>query len=251
MRCLKSKTGLAVSKAFEDILKEGRIPVKLQTDQGSEFYNRHFQRLLNQYGIVHFSTANETKASVVERFNRTLKSNMWRYLTSVNSRKYINVIDELINTYNNTYHRSIKTTPASVNKDNEKDVFRTLYKTTSKKPLVFKFKVGEKVRICKQRGIFRKGYEQTFTDEFFTVTQCVARDPPVYKLTDLAGETVKGTFYEQELQQVLIDKNKIFKIEKILKRKEAGPKSTVFVKWLGWPENFNSWIPEKDIIDLQ
>lgn len=250
VRCLKNKTGPAVSNAFKDILNEGRIPVKLQTDDGTEFYNKHFRKILDQYKIVHFSTSNETKASVVERFNRTLKSRMWRYLTSVNSRRYIDVIDDLINSYNHTYHRSIKTTPASVNEDNAKEVFQILYKSQPQKPLVFRFNVGDKVRISKQRGVFRKGYEQTFTDEFFTITQRIYRDPPVYKLEDQAGEALKGTFYEQELQLVLIDENKTFKIEKILDRKRSGKRNLCFVKWVGWPDKFNSWVPATDIVNL-
>lgn len=168
----------------------------------------------------------------------------------MNSRRYIDVVDDLITAYNNTYHRSIKTTPSSVNKDNEKAVFEALYKTRTKKPILFKFDVGANVRISKQRGVFRKGYEQCFTDEIFTVTRRIARDPPVYKLQDLAGDAVRGSFYEQELQQVLVDKNKTFKIEKILDRRGSGQKAEVFVKWLGWPGKFNSWIAAKDIVDL-
>ncbi len=110
--------------------------------------------------------------------------------------------------------------------------------------------MGDKVRISKLRGVFRKGHEQTFTDEFFTITERIARDPPVYKLVDCAGEPVKGTFYEPELQLVIVDKNKFFKIEKKLARKKPGRKKMVLVKWLGWPEKFNSWVSEKQLVHL-
>lgn len=250
VRPLKSKSAAAVTDSFRDILAEGRIPDKLQTDRGTEFYNQTFKKLTDKHGIIHFSTGNETKASVVERFNRTLKTRMWRYLTSVNSRRYIDVIDELVKGYNNAYHRSIKTTPASVNKNNEKSVLMALYKTKSLKYPVFKFNIGDKVRISKHRGTFRKGYEQSYTDEYFIVTQRLARTPAVYKLKDLAGEDLTGTFYEQELQRILVDKTKTFKIEKILDRRGVGEKSQVLIKWLGWPDKFNSWIPSKNVVDL-
>lgn len=251
VQCLQNKSAGVVTNAFKNILSQGRVPARLQTDKGTEFYNKQFQRVLSRYEIKHFSTSNETKACVVERFNRTFKTRMWRYLTSVNSRRYVDIIEDLVEAYNRTHHRSIKMPPASVNKDNEKIVFNNLYKLKPQKKVSFKYRVGDTVRISKLRGVFRKGYEQTFTDEYFIITERIARDPPVYKLADCGGEVLKGTFYDPELQQVIIDKNKVFKIEKILDRKKSGRKSQVLVKWLGWPEKFNSWVSDKDIVTAQ
>lgn len=251
VRCLKNKTGAVVTNSFKEILHEGRIPHKVQTDEGKEFYNAAFQNLLEQYKIHHFSTSNETKASVVERFNRTFKTRMWRFLTSVNSRRYIDAIPDLVTAYNSSYHRSIKMPPSAVNKNNEKAVFINLYKLKPPAPAPFKFQVGDTVRISKHRGLFRKGYEQTFTDEFFTIVKLISRTPPVYKLKDISGDILTGTFYEAELQPVIIDENKKFKIEKVLTRKWVGRKRMALVKWLGWPEKFNSWVSEKDIVDIK
>ena len=249
--CLKNKSGPSVTSAFKEILEQGRIPQKLQTDSGKEFYNKVFQKLMTQYKIHHFSTSNETKASVVERFNRTFKTRMWRYLTAVNSRRYIEVVQDMVAAYNSAYHRSIKMAPSSVCKDNEKTVFNTLYKLKPHGTVLFKFQMGDTVRISKHRGVFRKGYEQTFTDEFFTISKRIGRTPPVYILKDNSGEPVTGTFYEAELQSVIVDKNKVFKIEKVLARKKTGRKKLVLVKWLGWPQKFNSWLSEKDIVDVR
>lgn len=249
VRPLHNKTGASVTAAFKDILSDGRIPRKLQTDSGGEFFNKSFQQLMKDYGIEHFATSNETHASIVERVNRSLKNKMWRYLTSVNSRRYIPVLQQLVNAYNGSYHRSIKMCPAMVNKDNEHEVFNNLYKTKARDIIKFKYKVNDTVRISKNRGVFRKGYKQTFTDEFFKIIECVHRSPPVYKLQDTEGEPIQGTFYEKELQRVIVDKNKVFKIEKIIKKKKRAGIPMVFVKWLGWNEKFNSWIPENQIID--
>lgn len=249
VRCLTSKSGENVMKAFENILREGRVPKKLQTDAGKEFYNKPFQRLLASYNIKHFSTFNETKASIVERFNKTLKTRMWRYLTAANSRRYVDVLQSLVHAYNHTRHRSIRMSPSEVCKENERTVFNNLYKSKPKSTVIFKFKVGDTVRISKHRGVFRKGYEQSYTDEFFTIVECLHRIPPVYRLKDQAGDEIQGTFYEKELQLVFIDKNKSFKIEKVLDRKKVGRKNHVLVKWLGWPDKFNSWIPEKDLVE--
>ena len=250
VRPLKNKTGRSVTSAFKDILDEGRVPRRLQTDEGKEYYNKSFQDLMRVRDITHFSTGNETKCALVERYNRTLKTIMWRYLTSINSRRYIDALEDMVSGYNNSYHRSIKMTPASVNKENEKAVFTTLYKTRQTKSPVFKYSLGDTVRISKYRGVFRKGYEQTFTDEIFTITECIGRSPVVYRLRDYAGENIKGTFYEKELQRVIFDESKVFKIEKILQTKKRGGKKYAFVKWLGWPDVFNSWIEEEHISDI-
>ena len=247
VRPLSSKTARCVTDAFKDILCQGRIPRKIQTDEGKEFYNKAFQEMIQQYDIKHFSTANETKCSIIERWNRTLKTIMWRYLTAANSRRYIDSLQDMVDGYNRTWHRSIKFAPADVDKSNENIVFNNLYKTKPVKFPVFKYSVGDTVRISKYRGIFRKGYEQTFTDEIFTITQCIGRTPVVYRLKDFAEEAIKGTFYEKEIQRVRVGNNKVYKIEEILESRKRGGKKYVYVKWLGWPQKFNSWIPEDDI----
>ena len=96
VRGLKNKSAKTVTAAFEDILREGRIPVKLQTDKGTEFFNKEFSRLTKKYGINHFATSSETKASVVERLNRTIKTRMYRYLEAQNSKRYIDILQDLI-----------------------------------------------------------------------------------------------------------------------------------------------------------
>ncbi len=111
--------------------------------------------------------------------------------------------------------------PADVSKDT-KIVFNNLYKLKVPRTVSFKHSEGDKVRISKLCSVFRKGYEQTFTDEFFTITERIARDPPVYKLVDCTGEPVKGTFYEPELQLVFVDKNKVLKYRKYWLEKKSG-----------------------------
>ncbi|KAI8479492.1 hypothetical protein Bbelb_427530 [Branchiostoma belcheri] len=125
---IKDKKGLTLVEAFQSILDEGRKPWRLQTDQGTEFLNRHFQTLLKNEDIEFFTTFNaETKASVVERFNRTLKTRMWKYFTANNTHRYIDVLDNLLDAYNHSYHRSIKKAPVEVTKKNQRLVWHTLY----------------------------------------------------------------------------------------------------------------------------
>lgn len=149
-RPLKKKTRVEVSKAFESILKDSRNPEKLQTDAGKEFFNKTFERLMTKQGINHFATASDLKASVVERFNRTLKMRMWRFFTATNTRRYLDVLQKLLESYNNSYHKSIKMTPMQVTSENTSQVFENLYGTfpiRRKNDLKMKFNVGDLVRI--------------------------------------------------------------------------------------------------------
>src|ERR1700755_1427738 len=107
---IKQKTGNDISKAFEYIFKE-RIPRKIHTDKGIEFINKPTQELFKKHKIHWFATENEKKAQVVERFNRTLKSKMWKYFTQNKTKKWIDILPDLVKNYNRSDHRSIKMTP--------------------------------------------------------------------------------------------------------------------------------------------
>src|SRR5277367_4363923 len=157
---LYTKSPKDVKQAFDIIFNtSGRIPKKLQTDAGTEFYGKEMQTFLKKHDIHHFSSFSETKASIVERVNRTLKERMWKYFTGSNTYKWIDVLDKLVEGYNTSFHRTIQMKPVDVNKMNEKDVWNTIYmKKTflTKKP---KLKEGDMVRINKyKRKLFDKGY---------------------------------------------------------------------------------------------
>ena len=231
---LKDKTGKSLVLALDKIIKNSkREPYHIQTDKGTEFTNRTFQSFLRQKDILFYTTENTTKACVVERFNRTLKEKMWKYFTHRNTLKYISVHDSLLKAYNNSYHRSIKTKPSLVNKDNEGDVWKTLYESKTKSSSVksSKYNVGDRVRISKAKQIFEKGYLPNWTEEVFNVKQAKKRDVPVYDLIDDQGETVLGTFYEQELQKVDKGKEDVYRVEKVLKKRKRGGKTEYFVKF--------------------
>jgi len=149
---VKSKSGQDVTTAFEKILKrsQGRQPQNLQTDDGKEFYNKHFQTLIKRKNIHHFSASGDTKASVVERFNRTLKEILYRYFTIKNTLTFLPVLQDLVLGYNRSYHRSIKMATDKVTASNQKEVWNNLYaKRLNAKRLKPKFKVNDRVRLNK------------------------------------------------------------------------------------------------------
>ena len=243
---LKNKTGPTLVEAFKVILASGRKPEKIMTDQGTEFLNKHFRALMKEEDIELYNTYNETKASIVERLIRTLKTKMWRYFTAKKTMRYMDMLPDLVYSYNHSVHRSIKTKPAEVTTENEKKVWHTLYDHDAVKNVKYKFKIGDQVRISKMKRTFEKGYLPNFSKEIFIISKQIPRDPPVYKLKDLDGEELKGTFYEQELQKV-IKEDDVYEIEKILKKRGRGNNVHYLVKWLGYPNKFNSWVSASEI----
>ena len=242
---LKNKKGETMVKAFKTIFEEGRTPGKLWTDKGTEFYNKNMNDLRKLYDIELYSTENEEKSSIAERWIRTMKEKMFKYFTDYNTNKYIDVLPDLVEDYNNTVHSSTKLTPTDASKEeNELTVWRNLYpdryKTSRLNP---KFSVGDEVRITKKKKVFEKGYTTRWTEEIFTIKEIRETNPITYKLEDLQGEEIKGTFYEPELQKT---EQQIYRIEKIIKKE----KGRSFVKWKGYSDKFNSWVDNKDLIDL-
>ena len=247
---LKDKTGKSLLAAFQKLFKEaGRLPLKLQTDKGSEFYNRQVKALLKEKGVKLFSTENETKASVVERFNRTLKTRMWRYFTTNATYNYVDVLPDLMAAYNATRHRSIGRAPDDVNWTNELDVWQTLYGKTKEQNPTSTLRVGDTVRLSMVTRPFRKGYLPQWTEEVFVIDKVIRRRPIVYTVKDWEGEPVKGTFYAEELQKIASkDDNAFYKVEKVVRTRIRNGQREYFVKWYGYPDKFNSWVT--DVVKL-
>jgi len=242
---IKSKSGENVSKALEKIFSESKFRV-VQTDKGKEFLNRHVQKLFSEINVEHFTTQNESiKASIVERFNRTFQTTMHRWFTYSGSNRYFEVLDDLVDGYNNRYHRSIGMAPNEVTFENQEEVWLKLHPPTLKKKLP-KLQLGDHVRISKSRLTFKKGYTASWSSEVYKVFKVKRTNPIVYEIKDLNNEAILGTFYEQELQKV--DKPTSFKIESILKRKKIAGKEKYYVKWQGYPKTFNQWIDKEDLI---
>ena len=163
------------------------------------------------------------------------------------TQNYIDVLPVIINKYNNTYQRSIKCTPTFAREpSNYQHVFEVLYGGGKTQPTTqAKYKVGDRVRIVKNKKTFEKGFTPSWTEELFTINKVKPTKPVTYTIEDTKGEEIQGTFYEPELQKT---KQEIYRIEKVLKKrtKSNGVKE-VYVKWKGYSNYFNSWIPLTDI----
>jgi hypothetical protein len=247
---IQDKKATTVLQAFREIVSQSnRKPKHIWVDEGKEFYNKNIDEWINSNNIVRYSTHGEQKSVIVERFNRTLKTNMWKKFTAENTRNWINSLPKLLLDYNNKVHSTIKMTPAKASlKENEVEVWNNIngnVKPTDKKP---KFKEGDNVRISRIKATFEKGYLPNWSEELFTVVQVKNTNPFTYILKDAAGTIISGSFYTEELQK---SKQDVYRIEKIISKKKIEGVEHGFVKWIGYSDKFNQWIPMKDIISTK
>ena len=183
-----------------------------------------------------YSTYSERKSVVAEKFIRALKNKIFKHMTAISRKNvYFDVLDDTVNKYNSTVHKTIKKTPSDVTDDSYAEYDEDFNK---KYP---KFKVGDSVRISKSKNIFAKGYAPNWSGEVFVVFKIKNIVPWTYVVSDLIGEDITGSFYEKKLQRM---SQEIFRIERVLKRK--GDK--LYVRWKGYDNRFNSWIDKKDLI---
>ena len=241
---LKDEKGIRVVNAFPKILKEsdrskakskGRRPNKIWVYKESKFYNNSFKKWLKDNDIEMHLIHNEGKSVIAERFIRALKNKIYKYMTTISKNVYIDKLDDIVDEYDNTYHKTIKVKPFDV-KDNTYIDFEK--EVSNKDP---KFQVGDYVRISKYKNIFAKGYMPNWSKGVFIISKIKNTVPWTYVINDLNGEEIIGTFYEKELQKT---DQKEFRIEKVLQEKG----DNLYVKWKGYDNSFNSWINKKDLV---
>jgi hypothetical protein len=233
---VKSKTGIEISNAMATLLNF-RSPKLLQLDNGKEFYNIIFDTLMAKHGIKKYSTYTTTKACIVERFNRTLKTNMFREFTARGTRKWVSILPMLINNYNNSKHKTIGITPAQADQNPSLVVLKQRNIPNKK----IKYKIGDNVRISIHKGVFSKGYLSNWSTEIFTIINVNKTLPPTYQLQDYTGKPIAGSFYSEEINKTNYPND--YLVEKIIRKN----RNKVFVKWLGFKNSHNSWIKASEI----
>ena len=247
---MKNKTGLTTLDAFRKIVKEsGRIPKYIWVDKGKEFYNKDVKNWLKENDIIMYSTYSEHKSCVIERFNRTLKEVMWKRFTAENTRNWIDMLDKLMKEYNNRFHSTIGMSPVeAIQKENYTKILQnTLDKTRSIPITKPKFRIGDKVRISRTKAVFEQGYLPNYSEEIYIINKAQKTIPPTYKLKDLLGEEIEGSFYEKELQK---SDQEVYRIEKVIRKKKIDGVEHGLVKWSGYNEKHNQWVPVRALEKL-
>ena len=190
---LKDKKGISIVNAFDKIIKQsGKKTNKIWVHQGSEFYNRDLKKRLSSNNIIMYSTYNEGKSVVIERFIRTLKNKLYKHMTATSKNVYYDVLDDVVNEYNNIKHSTIKMKPKDVK--NNKRVYINEHNEKSAR-----FNVGDRVRISKFKNILAKEYTPNWSKEIFIVDKINDTVPYTYDIKDLNGEKNIGSFYDKRL----------------------------------------------------
>lgn len=234
---LRNKQGVSVTEAMRKILdnENPRVPTNIQCDAGKEFYNKSFRKLMSDYNINMYSTYSIMKSSVVERFNQSLLSLLYKRFHVNGNYKWLTVLPEIVKFYNNRHHRSINMAPARVTKKDEKRLLKILNKLpTVRKPL--KFKINDVVRISKHRTVFSKSYNPRWTTELFTIFKIRKTVPPMFYVKDSLGRPILGGLYTEEISKTKYPDT--YLVEKVIRKDSKG----TYVKFLGLGKEYNSYI---------
>ena len=254
IRLLPNKTADATLIGIKSILAEmGQPPVSIFFDRGTEVKNRKVQTFLKSKNIKLMHPNSELKAAIVERFNKTLQSLIYKYMTEHQTLKYADKLQDLVAIYNNRLHRTIKMTPADAELEKNQLLVRNalnehyskIERKRKKKP---KFEIGDIVRIKTLDNVFARSYNEQFSRELFEIVEILTRMPItqyiVKSLDD--GEEVSGGFYDEELTKVINDG--VYKVERVLRSRLREGRKEYLIKWIGFSKHHNSWEPAENIV---
>lgn len=198
-RGLKKKNALAVKEAFEDIVKEaGYTPLLLHLDKGTEFKGA-FKEYLEKMNIKSYHSYSKIAPSI-ERWWRTLKQRLYTYFTYTGKKRWIDVLQQLVYSYNQTVSSVTKYAPNSVRKEHEQEILHNIYRKYLETPVKKAvYKVNDVVQVARTKLLFEKAGTATFGEEQFIISEVVNTKPKTYRLVDLSGESIAGKYYAEEL----------------------------------------------------
>ena len=187
---------------------------------------------------------------MVERFNRTLKTRLWKYFTSKRKQRWLDILQDAVHAYNHSVHRMIGRRPVDVGPDMVDEMREREHQRRKPPRGKNDVRVGDKVRISKMKTVFAKGYLPNWTEEIFTVAEVNTKFTPItYKLKDYQGDIIEGSFYREEIEPI-IKEDDVYLVERVIRQRQRQGVMWVLVKWLGYPETMNSWIPQSEMVSL-
>lgn len=246
----------SVVDCLQDLfLKCGTLPQRIQTDKGSEFKCSKIKQLMKDKNINHFFSTTDRKCAAVERFNLTIQQLLYKLMAKENSYEWTKFLQTAMKIYLNRSHRTIKMSPLEAeqleNQEKLKSIYKKKYAIAEDNRKEPKYKVGDSVRLWIKRTSFWRGYYEDFTREYFIIDQVLSNLPvPRYKIKDIMGEEIEGTFFEDELLLFSAPSDMKYEIEKVVQTRGSGRNKQFLVKYVGWPDKFNEWKSKNELISL-
>lgn len=262
---LKTLKSTEMVNALKKVFEQAK-PTFLRTDRGSEFAGAA-NKYMKKEEVKHLTTSEHSKANYAERVIRTIKGKLGRYMVYKKTRRWIDALPDITNSYNNTVHTTIKMSPKEALSTQDPILWTRQYQTPlrqkkekKKKPPkskgqskpIYKYKVGDVVRLSRIPGTYDKETDKKWTDEWFKITtRSLNQGIPKYEVKDFANDPIIDKFSNDELQKVIVDQDTRYDIEKIIRKRKTRGKTQVLVHWVGWPSKFDSWIDESQVKDFQ
>ena len=230
------------------------LPTNFNSDRGKEFKNRKVEALMREHNINFYFSTSERKCSIVERFNKTLQQLVYKLLAQKNTNNWVQVLPHAMKIYLNRKHRTTKFSPVDAEKpENEEaiqDTFEEKYQKAEANRNKPKFKVGDTIRIWVHRDKFIRAYHANYTHEYFTISEVLTNMPqPRYKAKDLLDDPLDFILHQNEIVKYTPTGEEMHKME-VLRRRTRNGRRECYVRWLGWPDKFNQWIPAADVNNI-
>ena len=257
-QALKDKKAKTVKNHLESILSQMSPfdnSARFIIDRGTEYLNDAVKNMLNSYGLT-VSHPSDGHASHVERANLSLQRLLYQQMTQKGGpRKWLEYLPHATNIMNSRKHRIIKMSPNEAEYEENRSLVNeamSLYRTKAignakkKKKKKKSFQIGDTVRLQADKGVFKRGYLPTFTEEIFKISKILDHLPiTMYSVEEWDGTPIHGNFYPEELTLV---KGDVFKIEKIIRSGKHNGVPSRLVKWQGFDSKYNEWVPESNFV---
>ena len=249
---LKTLRGLEMVETLKLLFAHNKCE-KLFTDKGSEYVNKAVKAYLSKEKVHHYQSLNEKKVAHAERLIKQIKKKLTKYMKENNTHRWVDVLDDVIQGYNSTYHRIIQMSPNEAQEAEQYTLWNNQYFTKPKPKRVnkpkntnpYKLMSGDRVKLLAERKPFDREYDEKWTVETFTIIDRGVKDGvPFYSIKDEQSDPIIGHFYEKELLKVIVPDDKLYPIEKVLRKRVRNNVQEMFVKFVGYPNKFNAWIQD-------
>lgn len=252
---IKNKAAAEMKRGFEELFRQmPKSVMRIYTDRGKEFTSREIKNFFEEKEIEKIEThGGDTKASVCERANRTVKGRIYKYFSEYNTHNWVDVLPKILHGINTNVCRVTGMRPVDINDNNWKPLWDRLYGPSFEdyaKPKT-RFHKGDFVRIDKYQGSFGRGFHTQFTDEIFTVDKVQPggpHRPTVYRLVDRKNSPIKGVFYDENLSKTKGYGETTHRIAKVHRTRKRGNRVELLVSWVGHPPDERSWIRKSDLV---